>query len=530
LESEIVVASARHGEQKKRIRDYESDAVSVTDMSTEAGESAGVVESPAIPLRNPSSVIVPTSGRRKRRVAAGSRSMMLQGGLVIADVCALAVSAGLALILASPADPAPGQLALSLLFLPVSLMLFKLYGLYDGERKRLSHSTLDDVPSVFHASLVATIGLWWTLKAASSDPLALRQAPLLLGLTVALVLVARAVVRALTPRLLRPERVLLVGGGPGVDQLLAKIGAYGLGRLHPAGYLCDEGQRRDGIETALAYLGKPEDIAVICTAYEVERVMIDSPAIEPQRLTALVREANRSNVKVTLLPSANDVLGPATEIDELHGLTLLSVNPAHFTRSSRLLKRSLDVTLSALALIAFLPLLPLVALAIKLDSPGPVFFRQKRLGRGGRIFEVVKLRTMAQDAEDRVLELQTQSTDPAWLQLDHDPRITSVGRLLRLTSIDELPQLWNVLRGEMSLVGPRPMPLLTGEHINGWAHRRHDLTPGITGMWQVFGRASLPFEEMIKLDYLYVINWSVWGDVRLLLRTVSVVLARRGAN
>ena len=149
-----------------------------------------------LPLRNASLSIVPTSGRRKRRVAAGSRSMMLQGGLVIADVCALAVSVALALIVASPADPAAGQLALSLLFLPVSLMLFRLYGLYDGDRKRLSHSTLDDVPSVFHAVLVATIGLWWTLKAASSDPLALRQAPLLLGLTVALVLVARAVVRA----------------------------------------------------------------------------------------------------------------------------------------------------------------------------------------------------------------------------------------------------------------------------------------------------------------------------------------------
>jgi exopolysaccharide biosynthesis polyprenyl glycosylphosphotransferase len=501
-------------------------------MSADASDSATarVVEPRALAARNPSSVVVATSGRLKRLVAASSRTTMLQAGLVTADVCALAASAGLALIVASPAETAAGPLASSLLYLPASLMLFKLYGLYDGERKRLSHSTLDDLPSVFHAALVATIGLWWTLKAASSDPVALHQAPLLLGLTIALVLVARAVIRALTPRLIRPERVLLVGGGPGADQLLAKIGAHGLGRLRPEGYLCDEAQRRDGIEAGLAYLGKPEDIAVVCAAFEVERVMIDSPAIEPQRLTALVREANRSHVKVTLLPSAIDVLGPSTEIDELHGLTVLAVNPARFTRSSWLLKRSLDVTLSAIALIAFLPLLPLVALAIKLDSRGAVFFKQKRLGRGGRIFEVVKFRTMVQGAEDRVLELQAQSADPAWLQLDHDPRVTSVGRLLRLTSIDELPQLWNVLRGEMSLVGPRPMPLLTGEHIDGWARRRHDLTPGITGMWQVLGRASLPFEEMIKLDYLYVTNWSVWRDVRLLLRTVSVVLTRRGAN
>jgi lipopolysaccharide/colanic/teichoic acid biosynthesis glycosyltransferase len=137
---------------------------------------------------------------------------------------------------------------------------------------------------------------------------------------------------------------------------------------------------------------------------------------------------------------------------------------------------------------------------------------------------------MVQDAEARAKELQALSADAAWLRLEHDPRVTRIGRMLRLTSIDELPQLLNVLRGEMSLVGPRPMPLVTGTHISGWAARRHDLMPGITGMWQVLGRASLSFEEMVKLDYVYVTNWSVWRDVRLLLRTIPVVLSRRGAN
>jgi exopolysaccharide biosynthesis polyprenyl glycosylphosphotransferase len=258
--------------------------------------------------------------------------------------------------------------------------------------------------------------------------------------------------------------------------------------------------------------------------------MIASPSIEPQRLAELIREANRVGVNVTMLPSAIDVLGPSTAVDELQGLTVLGVNPAYFSASSRILKRSLDVVVSAVALLLLLPLLPVIAIAIRLDSAGPAFFRQKRVGRGGRVFEVVKFRTMVQEAEAQVVDLQAQSADAAWLQLERDPRITSLGRLLRISSVDELPQLWNVLKGEMSLVGPRPMPLVTSAHISGWARRRQDLTPGITGMWQVLGRASLPFEDMIKLDYLYVTNWSVWGDVRLLLRTVAVVLNRRGAN
>ena len=137
---------------------------------------------------------------------------------------------------------------------------------------------------------------------------------------------------------------------------------------------------------------------------------------------------------------------------------------------------------------------------------------------------------MVADAEQRLEELRGESRHAAWLLLANDPRVTRVGRFLRVTSLDELPQLWNVLRGEMSLVGPRPMPLDTDRHIDGWSRRRLDLTPGITGPWQVLGRTAIPFEEMLKLDYIYVTNWSVWGDIRLLIQTVFVVLGRRGAN
>ncbi len=198
---------------------------------------------------------------------------------------------------------------------------------------------------------------------------------------------------------------------------------------------------------------------------------------------------------------------------------------------SWLFKRVVDVGVSAAALVVFFPVMALSAVAIKIESPGaPVIFAHERVGRYGRRFRLYKLRTMVPDAEARVAELQTASAHPAWLLLDRDPRITRVGRFLRRTSADELPQLINVLRGEMSLVGPRPLPPYEDAHVPSWARRRLDVPPGITGLWQVLGRVAIPFEEMIKLDYLYVANWTLREDLAILMRTVGVVLSQRGAN
>jgi lipopolysaccharide/colanic/teichoic acid biosynthesis glycosyltransferase len=190
----------------------------------------------------------------------------------------------------------------------------------------------------------------------------------------------------------------------------------------------------------------------------------------------------------------------------------------------------MDVAGASLLLVLAAPVMPLIAVAIKLDSRGGVFFRQERVGRGGRRFRLGKFRTMVADAEDQHDALLAHSKDPGWLHLDDDPRITRVGRFLRLSSLDELPQLWNVLKGEMSLVGPRPLGESEHRRLEGWRRNRIDLTPGITGLWQVLGRTNISFEEMIKLDYLYVTNWTLWTDVRLMLRTLPAVLFRRGAN
>ncbi len=190
----------------------------------------------------------------------------------------------------------------------------------------------------------------------------------------------------------------------------------------------------------------------------------------------------------------------------------------------------MDIAGASALLLVTAPLWIAAAIAIKLESRGPVLFRQSRIGRGGRPFHVVKFRTMVADAEARRSELLEHSRQSEWLDLEHDPRITRVGRFLRMTSMDELPQLSNVLRGDMSLVGPRPLIAEEDKNVNGWARGRLDLTPGITGVWQVMGRTQIPFEQMIMLDYLYVANWSVWTDIKLMLQTVPVVLMRRGAN
>jgi exopolysaccharide biosynthesis polyprenyl glycosylphosphotransferase len=458
------------------------------------------------------------------------RSDIVRRRLIAADaVAALAATVG-ALVLADPDGRAGGQILWGLPYVVVLVALFRLYGLYERDGKRLAHSTLDDVPQVFHALLIGTLGLWAYLKLVPAERPVLGQVCLFVLLGFMGILVMRASVRRISRHVDAPERVLLVGGGPAARLLVRKIRSCSHLRLEPVGVLADEVDGADAEVIGLPHIGGLDQLRAACGAYDIERVVMASPTLDDTLMTDLVRQANHLGVKVSLLPSLVDVLGPSTEVDDLEGVTVLGLNPVRFSRSSALMKRALDVTVSAAVLLLALPLLPVVALAIKLDSPGPVFFAQDRRGRSDRRFRVYKLRTMASDAEERAEELRASSSHSAWLLLERDPRVTRVGHLLRTTSLDELPQLWNVLRGDMSLVGPRPMPLDTDAHITGWGRRRLDLTPGITGLWQVLGRATIPFEEMIKLDYLYVTNWSLWGDVKLLLKTVFVVMNGRGAN
>jgi lipopolysaccharide/colanic/teichoic acid biosynthesis glycosyltransferase len=225
------------------------------------------------------------------------------------------------------------------------------------------------------------------------------------------------------------------------------------------------------------------------------------------------------------------VVGSSVEFDELGGMTLLGVRPFGLSRSSTMLKRAVDLAGGAIGLFVVAPAMALIALAVKLDSPGPLLFRQTRVGRDGDHFEILKFRTMDDGAHARRAELQDRSNGNGLFKVPDDPRVTRVGRVLRRTSLDELPQLWNVLRGDMSLVGPRPLVLeeegLVAAH---YRRRRLHLKPGLTGPWQVLGspnaRVGLP--EMAAIDYFYVANWTLWTDVQVVIRTILYVLGGRG--
>ena len=462
-------------------------------------------------------------------IRPSNREGMLRRVLAVAD--ALGILVGLAVTFVVVGETVQlDLLGVALLTLPAWIVLFKAYGLYDRDSQRVSHSTVDDVPWLVHALLVGTLGLGVVVWAALGARLSFTEGLTFFAVALVGVFAARAGARAIAQVAIPGQRVLLLGGGEIAGVLVDKIRTHPEYGLHPVGFVDTHPAPGGGLSGRLPYLGRPAELEDVCRENAIDRVIVVGPSVDDGALAALIRRAHSLDLRISLLPHLADVLGSAVLLDDIEGVTVLGINPPSLSRSSRFLKRSMDVAIAVLVVALALPLLLVVGPAIKLTSRGPIFFRQVRVGRGGKHFRIVKLRTMVVDAERRADELRRHSTHPAWLKLDHDPRVTRVGRLLRTTSLDELPQLWNVLKGEMSLVGPRPMPLEVDERIEGWGRRRLDLTPGLTGLWQVLGRTNIPFEEMVKLDYLYVTNWSLWQVIRLLIRTLPAVARRRGVN
>jgi exopolysaccharide biosynthesis polyprenyl glycosylphosphotransferase len=277
-------------------------------------------------------------------------------------------------------------------------------------------------------------------------------------------------------------------------------------------------------------VGAISELTELVDELEIDRVIVASAEVPYEQTLDRLRAVRRPDVHVSIVPSFFEVFASNATIEDLEGMPLVSLPPMRLSRTITALKRTVDVVVAGVLLMFLAPLFAAIAAAIKLDSRGPVFFRQLRSGRAGRTFSIVKFRTMVDGAErDRfALAAENEVSGPLF-KIRSDPRITRVGVKLRRWSLDELPQLWNVLRGDMSLVGPRPFVLHEASQISGWAGRRLDITPGMTGLWQVSGRNDIPFDEMVKLDYVYVTNWSLWWDFKILCQTLPVVLARRGA-
>ena len=282
----------------------------------------------------------------------------------------------------------------------------------------------------------------------------------------------------------------------------------------------------------LALLGAPEHLPALIKEHAIDRVIVAFSNDDHQQTLGVIRSITPLDICVDVVPRLFPLMGGSIDVHSIEGLPLIALPRGRLSRSTRLVKRTLDIAVSALSIVLLAPVLAAVAVAIKLDSPGPVFFRQPRRGFGDAIFQMLKFRTMELGADARKAELAalnmhaSTSGDPMF-KVSDDPRVTRFGRFLRRYSIDELPQLINVLRGEMSLVGPRPLILEEDRFVTDWRRRRLLVKPGMTGIWQVLGRDDLSFEEMVELDYRYVASWSLLLDLRLLLRTLPAIARER---
>jgi exopolysaccharide biosynthesis polyprenyl glycosylphosphotransferase len=449
--------------------------------------------------------------------------------LVVGDVAALAVSYAATYVaanrIAPPAVEAPRTLLLVLAFVavPVWVSLFTAYHLYDNDNLRISTASFDELGDVFHALLAGSLAFLllaqvlrrledWRIFSAI-------EALLFLMATIVLIPLVRGTMRSwVFPRLMSPRRAMIIGAGPDARLVQRKL------ETHP----------EYGLEVVAILDGEDlqhSDAGEMIDELEIDRVVLASSIGDHEEAIELVRSVRRPDVQVSIVPRYSEIFTSRALLDDVEGMPLVTLPPVRLGRSSRVLKRGTDMLLSGVLLVLLAPVLALIALAIRIDSKGSVFYRQPRRGREGSTFTIVKFRSMYVGAEQKRREvLHLNDVDgPLFKVKGVDPRITRVGRFIRRTSLDELPQLWNVLRGHMSLVGPRPFVIYEADKITGWARHRLDMAPGITGLWQVLGRNDIPFEEMVKLDYLYVTNWSLWWDMKILCQTVPAVLGKRGA-
>jgi exopolysaccharide biosynthesis polyprenyl glycosylphosphotransferase len=451
-----------------------------------------------------------------RPAAARARERFARRMLGVADIAAATVTLAICVVaLGGEQDrlPAPAVIVAAI----GCVALAKALGLYERDELTIEPSTLDEVPRLFQLTTLWALTVWLAGEPVLGGVLGRDQVLALWGgMTVAIVL-GRIVARTITQRATPADRCLLVGEHEACMRAERKI------------------READGANARLVTIITSDEadherkaLDAIFQRPDLHRLIVAPGPGEQAGILDLVRAAKAVGLKVSVVPRMLEVVGSSVVFDDVEGMTLLGVRRFGLSRSSRVLKRATDLVGAAIGLVLLAPLLAVIAAAIKLDSRGPVLFRQQRVGHDGCKFPMLKFRTMVDGAERQKAALRHRNEADGLFKIADDPRITRVGRVLRRTSLDELPQLWNVLRGQMSLVGPRPLVPEDDQRVEGWYRRRLHLSPGMTGRWQVLGSARIPLREMVKLDYLYAANWSLWLDVKILLRTLAFVASRRG--
>jgi exopolysaccharide biosynthesis polyprenyl glycosylphosphotransferase len=452
------------------------------------------------------------------------REWLFRRALLAADVVAIVLAFVLTAELSSRS---PRLTWMSVVGVPILLAVAKMLGLYDRDEALLRKTTLDEVPKLFEAATLCTLVAWLTGGLALGGALN-RHDALFLWLSLAALLIAgRAVARALALRVAPTERCLFIGDAKLADAIRPKLTARGGVKAEMVAQI--DLVAAGSWSTDACSGQRLTEIRELSRGLDVHRAIVAPGSADAGEMLDLMRTLKAIGVRVSVLPRLLEVVGSSIEFDDLHGVTLMGVRRFELTRSSRALKRAFDLLGAPLMLITVAPLMLMIMIAIKLDSRGPVFFRQLRVGRHGRRFHMLKFRTMVPDADAMKASLRARNEAAEGLfKIADDPRVTRVGRFLRKSALDELPQLLNVARGEMGLVGPRPLVIEEDRRIEGWHRRRLELTPGMTGPWQILGPARSPLREMAVMDYLYVASWSLWSDVKILLRTISHVIGRRG--
>lgn len=403
----------------------------------------------------------------------------------------------------------------------------KLSGLYDRDEALIHKTTLDETPKLLQLSTLCTLAVWLADRPILDGSLRRNGALLLWGSLSVLIVAFRSAARSLALRLAPAERCLFIGDAASERRVRAKLSdKSGTNATIVAHLELDQAAPWCGDAFTSSGLA---DIREFTRTLDIHRAIVVPEAGGEADLLELVCALKAVGVRVSVLSRLLEAVGSSVEFDDLHGLLVMGVRRYALTRSTAAVKRAFDLLAATLVALVALPLIAVIAIAIKLDSRGPVLFRQLRVGRRGRRFEVFKFRTMVRGAETMRASLADRNEAQEGLfKIADDPRITRVGALLRKSCLDELPQLLNIFRGEMSLVGPRPLVIEEDARVEGRLRHRLELLPGITGHWQILGPARVPLREMAAIDYLYVANWSLWTDIKILLRTVPHVIARRG--
>jgi exopolysaccharide biosynthesis polyprenyl glycosylphosphotransferase len=476
------------------------------------------------------------------RGSRARRDRVVPRSLLAADLLGLGLAYYTATLLAA-GDGAFGssrELLVFVLTLPAWVIAAKLHGLYERDQERTDHATTDEVVVIIH---LVTIGVWILLVASR---LLGRTSPGIYALIIFWVLaivalpVARTIAREACKRTEAYQQNAIIVGAGEIGQLigrkLVKHPEYG---INVVGFVDREPKtRRADLPEHLTILGPPERLAEIIQLLDVERVVIAFSHEPLSELLTLVRQLRGLPIQIDLVPRLFELVGPRVNLYSVEGIPLLGLPPTRAARGARMVKRAIDVIGATVGLVGLAPLFAYVALRIRLDSPGPILFRQTRLKVNMEEFTALKFRTMKVDTDPSIHQAYIRATmtsraeanGDGLYKLQRSDSVTTFGRWLRRTSLDELPQLINVLRGDMSLVGPRPCIPYEVENYKRHHFERFSVPQGITGLWQVTARANSSYGESLDMDVAYVRGWSLGLDLRLLLRTPLEVFHQRAST